>query len=330
MKNTLGSRGNFLDSVINGSPEQVKKKKILVYAFIATAVALIISLSVFLITGMLSLKGEQSNAGVTNDQNSGASKNDISSYVETTFTEEQKNNGSLLLVDGSHPFKGSVNPVLIKVYRDLRPSTDEGKPIYSMTNMYTFGGTADAVSALDAMLGDFYNTKKNDSLFIEKAYMDGGNNSGIYASGLCFELTYVTIDDQGKGSRHSIYNVEDYSWLYSNAYKYGFIQLYPVSSAAGEEADTSMANIFRYVGEAHAAHIYKNNLTLESYIELIKTKPAADALSITAASGAKYKVYYVGDGAAPIVPSTYEYTVSGDNMGGYIVTVNTSKKISAE
>ena len=123
--------------------------------------------------------------------------------------------------------------------------------------------------------------------------------------------------------------MDDYSWLYDNAHKYGFIRLYPVSGE-GDEADTSNANIFRYVGEAHASYIYKNKLTLESYIELIKTKPAADALSITAASGAKYKVYYVGEGAAQIVPSTFEYTVSGDNMGGYIVTVNTSKKISAE
>lgn len=57
-----------------------------------------------------------------------------------------------------------------------------------------------------------------------------------------------------------------YSWLFENAYKYGFILRYP-------EDKSEITGIsyepwhFRYVGKKHAKEIYNQGLCLEEYVE---------------------------------------------------------------
>ena len=99
----------------------------------------------------------------------------------------------------------------------------------------------------------------------------------------------------------------------------------------GKESITGVSNYkhcFRYVGVAHATYMYQNNLCLEEYLDLLKNSysSAATRLTISAADGFDYDVYYVAASDSEVttidVPtSDFAYTVSGDNRGGFIVTV---------
>ena len=70
----------------------------------------------------------------------------------------------------------------------------------------------------------------------------------------------------------------------------------------------------------------EHSLCLEEYVELLRTQyTGSNHLSVKDASGESYEVYYVPASANELttiqVPENYAYTVSGDNIGGFIVTV---------
>ncbi len=93
-----------------------------------------------------------------------------------------------------------------------------------------------------------------------------------------------------------------YSWIYENAYKYGFIY----------EGDT-----FTYVGAA-AARYARENGSLEAL-----AAPAAMTVG-----GVKHQIYYIpADAESFNLPTAYEFSVFSIS-GGYVVTVNMSLNIS--
>ena len=136
-----------------------------------------------------------------------------------------------------------------------------------------------------------------------------------YSMDLSVMIDGVTYDYDGAG---------DEKWINDNCYKYGFIVRYPEDRSETTKIEHEPWH-FRYVGVPHAEYIFKNNLCFEDYIELLHGKTAEQPLVIDSESG-KYAVYYCAKDAlsqstAVPVPSSLEYTVSGDNIGGFIVTV---------
>ena len=78
------------------------------------------------------------------------------------------------------------------------------------------------------------------------------------------------------------------------------------------------------MGVPHAIYIAQNNLTLEEYIENIKSYNKDKPLKVT--DGTKnYDIYYVPANVNNVtevpVPSDKTYTISGNNIDGFIVTV---------
>ena len=75
--------------------------------------------------------------------------------------------------------------------------------------------------------------------------------------------------------------------------------------------------------------MYNSGLCLEEYVQLLKTSySGGEHLAITGTDGNQYEVYYVPASDTELtsikVPKDHSYTVSGDNAGGFIVTVNLS------
>ena len=73
-------------------------------------------------------------------------------------------------------------------------------------------------------------------------------------------------------------------------------------------------------------YITNNGLCFEEYLDQLAktTSPNGEHLTITVDGGATYEVYYVkaNGGTTDVpVPADLPYTVSGDNMNGFIVTV---------
>lgn len=117
----------------------------------------------------------------------------------------------------------------------------------------------------------------------------------------------------------------DFAWIYENAHKYGFILRYPNSCKDHTGLDGSKRIHLRYVGEVHATYIYENNICLETYLETLRNQHNSvdKTLTVNTENGS-YEVYYIKHTGNPTkvpVPKGCEYTISGDNMNGFIVTV---------
>lgn len=120
---------------------------------------------------------------------------------------------------------------------------------------------------------------------------------------------------------------KDFSWIYENAYKYGFILRYPNSCKDHTGFDGTKRIHLRYVGIEHATYISNNNdiCCFDRYIDTLRTKHNSleKALTVTTSDGT-YSIYYVkysGNPTSIPVPKNAEYTISGDNMNGFIITV---------
>lgn len=140
-----------------------------------------------------------------------------------------------------------------------------------------------------------------------------------HQTGLVFDLT-LNVPGEG-GIRYE--NVEPYSWINNNCYQYGFIVRYP----EGKEDITGYSYEswhFRYVGTPSAYYMTQNDLTLEEYLDLLHKTDASDPLKVSTIEG-DYALFYVPssqyDETTLPVPDALEYTVSGDNDSGFIVTV---------
>ncbi|MGN7477305.1 M15 family metallopeptidase [Solibacillus silvestris] len=104
-------------------------------------------------------------------------------------------------------------------------------------------------------------------------------------------------------------------WLAENAAKFGFILRYPenkvdVTGIAFEPWH------FRYVGLPHSIIIDKKDLALEEYISFLKNKKE----HVAKIAGVTYFLQYEHGKEIAKIPDTENFTVSGDNTDGYIIT----------
>ena len=106
-------------------------------------------------------------------------------------------------------------------------------------------------------------------------------------------------------------------WLAETAWRHGFILRYPewaydITGIAFEPWH------FRYVGRPHAFYMWENDLVLEQYIDILRKR----GVSTIHMDGRTYEVWHQMPREGMIyVPAGLPFHVSGDNMGGYIVTV---------
>lgn len=123
----------------------------------------------------------------------------------------------------------------------------------------------------------------------------------------------------------------DYGWLAEHCAEYGFILRYPEDKVSETEFAYEPWH-FRYVGKPHAQYITENDLSLDEYIALLPSYTySGEHLSVTDGQGDLYEIFYVPAAEESStteipVPAELAHTLSGDNIGGYIVTVNTAQK----
>lgn len=115
---------------------------------------------------------------------------------------------------------------------------------------------------------------------------------------------------------------------------FGFIERYP----AGKESVTGTGHEpwhFRYVGFPHSRIMTDRGLTLEEYMEFIRTYQEKNPLCCSKKPGVAYgggeegeiSIFYVPAAAAAgsevsfTVPDDASYQISGNNMDGFIITL---------
>lgn len=136
-------------------------------------------------------------------------------------------------------------------------------------------------------------------------------------TGLVMDLGIVTAD----GSK--FFDASgDHIWVNQNCYKYGFVVRYP-------ESKKDITKIihepwhYRYVGPVHAAVMEEKGFCLEEYLDFLKNYPFEGEHLKTAVDGKEYEIYYVPATADTVkvpIPKDKEYTISGNNVDGFIIT----------
>lgn len=263
-------------------------------------------------------------------------------FVEKNASES--GDGLLVLIDKDHIYKFPKNVTLENI------SDSINRQFCQLGTAHTWkleDGTEqreelalrpEVISALNSMMEAYVAETGFDKAIITDAYRSfdfqqalnrnssaaAGPGYSDYHSGATFYIeAYV---DGGIYSLSSLSQAKS-SWLKEHMAEYGFIERSP--SAKKSVVGYAIPWQLRYVGVPHAMYMKENNLCLEEYLNLLAEKHtySGEHLSVTTSDGV-YEIFCVTAADGGIVklpiPENREYTVSGDNMNGFIVTVKVS------
>ncbi len=280
------------------------------------------------------------------DQNTGDQQNP--GYVEAQIDESlyyrtEKSKSELCVGE-----LAIINPQNTYVFPDTQSSMEK---IYdNMTgNDYkvaylTLTAHKSILSSLNSMMADFFSLYKHNDVTITNSFVSYASQNDVYVSppeGKAFIETEKSLAP-GQTEHHTGYAIDltlvdhsgritafdgsgDYEWIVQNCYKYGFVLRYP----EGKEHSTGMAyqpNHFRYVGTPHSYIMDENGFTLEEYVNHLKQYVYGYEHLRYELYGYMYEIYYVplsseSETTIVPVPSDRSYTISGNNIDGFIVTI---------
>ena len=296
-----------------GSTEAQKRKRTVFYTICITLAMLMIMLTVLAAVGISNLIAQKIESAEKTTENQISIQNTVSLRLD----EQDIYNGSLLVLNSTTPYKGEDTALTFRG-RDGRPKTDAGSNVYIILSSTSseeqdFRATAQTIDAFNAMMKDFYAEKKDDNICIVNAYSQAKKDQidPIYASAQTVELEYYFDYDSDPNDIRSIYGVDKYTWIYSNAHKYGFINI--------SSADGSGSGIFRYVGIPHATYIKTKKIDFDTYLEQLRAATTEAPLLIKIGK-ITYASYFITATDEHLVPADYEYEVNGNNVDGYIIT----------
>ena len=241
--------------------------------------------------------------------------------------------GDLLLINEDYLYKFSEADTLESLYPAPSPHYTIGTS--SLQLKYT------AKNALDAMMAECYDKTAFPYFNVVTAYRDfdtqagyhESNPTGAVCAGASDYHSGATIQFSGwdpvEKKSVDLKNSDGGKWLKQNAYEYGFIFR---SAGKGSVVGYDITWQLRYVGVPHAEYMYVNNLCLEEYLTKLSTEHryvegGKNNLTLECIDGNTYEIYYAegtteeGAEAKIPVPSNRRFTISGDNMKGFIVTV---------
>lgn len=263
--------------------------------------------------------------------------------------------GDLILINGDYSYKGDDLDDLVSCY-DYRTNAESVK-IMSLKDS-SVSAKKVVLENLNRMLSDFYDEKGISDIMLVSGYRSVEYQQELYDEDLAKtgKDFSTKVEKPNHSEHHSGYALDfqldqegypffngegDYKWIYENCYKYGFILRYDSEKSSITGIDGEGWH-FRYVGVPHAQLIYYSKLCYEEYVLSIKQYNRENPLYVNVLeNGDRYAIYYVAadkekDTTNVDVPkfddgSEYNYTISGNNCDGYIVTVNISAgKVKSE
>ncbi len=277
--------------------------------------------------------GTNSSADLTPGDSAADSQAPVTlTYANTTLEAAEVHRGNLILVNAANPCEfnttaiteGTSTEVQMTTIRSIL-DTKSNSP-YTAANLIV-GMDREAAYAMDAWLVGFYTATGNSDIRMIRGYDPASEDPDFLSGRTCMIGTYPAV-----GSSNYYKQEGTYAWAGENAHNYGFVLRYPEDKASRFDANISSNTtaVFRYVGIAAATYMYQNNQCLEEYLETVKGYSIDNMLTVTAAN-ATYGVYYVpananGSTSFSVPADPAQYTVSGNNMDGFVVTVTLSGK----
>ncbi|MBR2927343.1 MAG: D-alanyl-D-alanine carboxypeptidase family protein [Clostridia bacterium] len=341
------------NTVKNSNRKARKERRLLerkvLLAILAVAALILLVLAVFLVSSLVQVIVESFG---NNDPTPPAETPVSITYTQKTQESTGIYAGELIVVSQKDNLQYQLpEPGNLVSLLDLRQPQNGTNPyqILTIDNSTTSLQYA-AAHAANAMLTDFYLKYQDNSLIFIDGYRTPEHQNSFstpvgfseHQTGLVFTVRTYMSDSK----HHPLAENAFKDWIYQNAHKYGIICRYPDA----KETLTGVSDYdycFRYVGIPHATYIYQNNLCLEEYVALLQTRTVQNPLTVTTENGS-YQIYYVAASADQLttltvpkdfvdksnylppnrktfdgyLPAAGEYTVSGDNKQGFIITVN--------
>ncbi len=244
--------------------------------------------------------------------------------------------GTLVLVDGSAAWPFPKTETLVNVYE----AGSGGYPLSStglLLRQEALGPFEDMMTDFQrvtgcqqVMLSECYRSLEDQTALYERAEAQSGAERAAqlvaqpghseYHTGYALSLSLYTSD----GVVMDFTGTDDSAWLLRNCGRYGFVVRYP----EGKSDLTGYAYQpyhLRYVGKPHAYLMGLKGYCLEEYLEYVSHYTfAGNHIQVTDNENQTYEIYYVPadeDTTTVPVPLAKEYTISGDNVSGFIVTV---------
>lgn len=240
--------------------------------------------------------------------------------------------GDLSLVNASHLWNFPETSTLVSIYAQKLDS-------YNVRDT-TLLLEGRVIEPLNWMLADFYTETGCENLLLCAAYRTLEEQQYLWDHGMDTqgeEHTTSYIAQPGASEHHTglaldfaIYDVYhgitydfdgsgDSAWILEHCWEYGFIQRYPEGKSTVTGISTEPWH-FRYVGQPHAYLIHQNNFCLEEYVQWLQQYPFAGQHLTAEHGGRQYEIWYCPESDIQSPPEG-NYTVSGDNCGGAVITL---------
>lgn len=244
--------------------------------------------------------------------------------VSLSPTADDMHKGTLAVVNANNQYTfpaGDVNLVSVDEKRNSSYTADNSDIMLDETVVLHLNEFLSEFSTVigknDIKVTGGYRSKEDQNYRYSNGASVFAGGCSDYHTGRSFDLS-VTPED---GMQNYYVPSGDYSWINDNAYKYGFVLRYPEG-----KIDSTGVNprsyTFHYVGKPHSYYMNANDLCLEEYVEAVKSYPATSPLTVDTGDTV-WTVFYTelsaAGGTVINIPSCQEYTVSGDNISGFIV-----------
>lgn len=317
-----------------------KRKRRLKIGRIVAALLIVAALVVAIVFAVRALvPGEGDESSTPSDSSSSSESNSSSqqivandSYGAVQMSKYDVHKGDLILVNGEAHYQTDKPNDLVTVasqktekYSVKNNELEVREKIIEPFNRM-MSDFADETGLTDVMAISAHRTVEYQQMLYENDLKRTGLDyseevakpgESEHHTGLVMDLGIVTSD----GSK--FFDASgDHIWVNQNCYKYGFVVRYP-------ESKKDITKIihepwhYRYVGPVHAAVMEEKGFCLEEYIDFLRKYPFEGEHLKTTVEGKDYEIYFVsasGDTVEVPVPKEKEYTVSGNNVDGFIVT----------
>lgn len=256
-------------------------------------------------------------------------------YKTKEIPTSEMTSGDLILVNNSYPYHFETGeqkyPIDSKRNSSYQVKNDEIAlneiTIQQFNQLFSDFQKKTGLSNV-SIISAYRDYDYQNSVFTERVEEEGYYEASLYVAlpgysehhtGLAADL--AVLDSEGNSNTFT--GEGDYAYVSENAWRYGFILRYP-------ENKTELTGIayeswhYRYVGKPHAYVMKCYDMCLEEYIEYIKSFTYDNSCLDINIKGDQYKIYYVPASAEEItavkVPRFHNYTISGNNIDGFIVT----------
>ncbi|MBQ0010104.1 MAG: M15 family metallopeptidase [Ruminococcus sp.] len=318
--------------------------------------AVVITLIVFTVKAIVGKRPSETSGPASSSPENTQSSAWNSGFVTKPVVTDDMYKGDLILVnpDYAYHFPSEVTSSLsvVSLYRA------EGYGInYVLGNDIRL--SAEALPHMNAMFAEMHTdlpdtfkevvgadgTVSRDQILVASGYRDASRQQSVYQSTIADmgpDIGQYYAAKPGYSEHHTGYAIdlkiftagratvdftpEQQQWMLDNCAKYGFVLRYD-----GSKFDiTKILHEtwhFRYVGTPHAAYMTEKNLCLEEYTDLLRNHYSYEQGPLSyITEGKEYQIYfYPADSGEAVtflkVPASSSYTVSGNNVDGFIVTV---------